>query len=701
MSITMRKTLFLLVCVFAMRISFGFTVALAQEQHQIDSIKTHNLTELNQEQLVDNFNALAYLFGGIDTDSSLYYSNKAIVLAKEIDFQKGLAVAYSYAARGFMQNGELKQAIENYNLALDLFTRQNDSVNMLDCYRGLSYVFSYGSSQLKSLEYNLKALDLAEALNDSASLSTVYNNIGTNYRNLDNYEGALRCFEKTLEIEMQLNDAEGLIIPYSNLGAFKVMHNKYEEASSDYKHVRNLLPTVVSDYLAAYMYLSLAGYYNAIGRYDSAQVYLDSALVISQEENYLQIQTRVFRQLGELRLNQKQYAESIGYFDQCLTLSDSIGIKEEFPSVYKKEALAYSKLGSFQKAYALSQKAIEAIDSLKTKSLSGFLEEFEQQIVSAELERKNLELALKDQQIANTTIRMQLRYQQAVAIIIFLILMFSFIVFFMLRMRYKNRRLKVQHELINNQKELLETNFKKLKLSEEILQKLNAGKDKFFSIIAHDLKSPFNAIIGFSDILSQDYNDLDDGQRKEMIGVVGDSAKATLALLDNLLTWARSQSGSIKINPEAYSLQQLVAEGLSANRPAAAMKNILINQDIPADVNVWVDKETTKVIISNLFNNAIKFSQNEGEIWLTCKLNNGMAEFCVRDSGIGMSEEIISGLFSVENDVQRVGTSDEKGTGLGLILCKEFVIKNGGDIWAKSIEGQGSEFYVSLPLVAE
>lgn len=696
MQITSQFILFFI----ALFLFLGVESSFAQEQHQIDSIKTHNLTESNQEQLVMNYCEIAYLFGGFNTDSSLFYSEKAMHLAQKIEYHEGLAVAYLYIARGSVQNGEVKRSIENYHLALDLSSKLSDSVNMLDCYRGLSFIASYGSSQLKSLEYNLKALELAEALHDTVSLSIIFNNIGACYKNLDDYEGALEYYEKTIEIEKSLNnDADAIIIPYANIGTLKLKYHKYDEASYYFKQVHSLLPLVISDFVSVYMYLSLANYYNTIGEYDSAQYNMDAARVVCPENDCFHVQPRIFRQLGELRFNQKRYVESIICFDHSLALSDSVGISEDFSKVYKLQAQAYSYLGSFKKAYELSQKAIDGIDSLKTKRVASILEEFQEQRVKSELNRKGLELALKEQQLTNATMQMHWRYQLAIGIIVLLIVVVTFIIYFLLRMGHKNKKLKEQHELIQQQKALMEMGIQKLRLSEESLQRLNLAKDKFFSIIAHDLKSPFNAIIGFSDILSVDYDQLNDIQRKEMIDVVGNSAKTTLALLENLLTWARSQSGHILLKPNVCNLQRLANDAMSGSKPAIAMKNLNVHFDIPNDLEVWVDKETVKIVISNLLNNAIKFSQKDSEIWISGKLNQGMAELCVRDAGIGMSSDIIDGLFNLETNVQRDGTSNEKGSGLGLLLCKEFVNKNGGEIWAKSVEKQGSSFRFSMPLI--
>ncbi|MFC2086250.1 PAS domain S-box protein [Bacteroidota bacterium] len=234
------------------------------------------------------------------------------------------------------------------------------------------------------------------------------------------------------------------------------------------------------------------------------------------------------------------------------------------------------------------------------------------------------------------------------------------------------------------------------RLSERALKEANVTKDKFLSIIAHDLKSPFNAIIGFCDLLINDYDKYDDEKRKKIIGLLSKSSRNTYALIDNLLTWARSQSGGIKIEKEKLNLRNLVIESIEAYKQNAENKKIEVVNDIPADVYIIADKYTIGTTIGNLFNNAVKFSSN-GVINFNVSVNQQNVEFRISDTGVGMTQETISKLFRLDESISTPGTDNEKGTGLGLILCKEFVEKNGGTIRVESEVGNGSTFYFALP----
>ena len=684
---------------------FGFccmnTIQLqAQDQQKIDSIQLLNAVEKNQKTLVENYNKLSYLFGSINIDSSLFYSNKALLKAEELGCKKELAVAYSYIARGMIEKGNLTGSIENFSKALTLFEKERDSINILDCLRGLSYVTSYGASQLKSLNYNLKALNYAEGLKDTITMSIIYNNIGSIYKKLDNYNSSLFYFQKSLDLELSKpnSSVSDLAISYSNIGVLKVENNKFKEAEADYINVKKLMPDVESEYLQSYLFLSLSGYYTGIKKFNLAEKYIDSATIICEQYNFKQIKSRAYRKKAEWYFYQNLFKESITYFNKCLEYSTSIGVYEEFPEIYKKRGEAYSKLGLYKNAFLSLQKANAAIASLKNNSVASFLSDFDDQMRKSEIEKHQFEQALKDHQLENEATKKKVLIGRVIIVILTLLFIIVVIVFYFLRVRKDNKVLKQQHETINNQKLLLQNNIQKLEVKEAKLQELNATKDKFFSIIAHDLKSPFNAILGFSNLLAENYNSYDDGKRKEMISQIEKASESAFNLLENLLNWARSQRNFIEIKREKHHLKSLIDAGVLAYLGASSMKKINVKNMINEELEVCADSSTIKIVFSNLFSNAIKFSEVGGEILLTAQVSKNMVEICFQDAGIGMDASILESLFKVEKNVRRIGTLNEKGTGLGLILCHEFVEKNNGKIRVESEEGVGSKFYVSLPL---
>jgi len=249
---------------------------------------------------------------------------------------------------------------------------------------------------------------------------------------------------------------------------------------------------------------------------------------------------------------------------------------------------------------------------------------------------------------------------------------------------------------LKNQKVLLE-NSVSLKTAE--LNELNASKDKFFSIIAHDLKNPFNNIIGFSEILKEEINSGDLVKGNEYTEMINSSATQTYRLLENLLEWANSQTGKIVFNPSPVNLSEILKEEFEVLNNMAIRKKIVLKSFVPENLMIMADSNMVKTVLRNLISNAIKFTYKNGSVEVNAITDSKNAEISVSDNGTGMTKETTAKLFRIDANLSTQGTENEKGTGLGLILCKEFVEKNGGKIWVESESGKGSTFKFILPLV--
>ena len=238
-----------------------------------------------------------------------------------------------------------------------------------------------------------------------------------------------------------------------------------------------------------------------------------------------------------------------------------------------------------------------------------------------------------------------------------------------------------------------------LESSELKLKELNATKDKFFSIIAHDLKSPFNGIIGFSSILKEEARNLDTSTIIDYAEMINYSAHQTHRLLENLLSWARMQQGRMSFNPIPNLLHSIVNEVISLSKEGADRKKITLVSEVPLQLIVKADTEMLKTILRNLISNALKFTRTNGKVTVVAELCESAVLVVVEDNGEGIRAEDMTKLFNVGIAFSTRGTENEKGTGLGLILCKEFVEKHKGVLSAESQPGRGSKFKFTLPLV--
>lgn len=238
-----------------------------------------------------------------------------------------------------------------------------------------------------------------------------------------------------------------------------------------------------------------------------------------------------------------------------------------------------------------------------------------------------------------------------------------------------------------------------IKIKNEELIRLNSMKDKFFSIVAHDMKSPFQGLLGYSELLNLQYDELSDEERRQFIEGIYNLSQGSLKLLENLLDWARMQRGNIPFNPEVINLSAALGPTLDVLFHTAQNKNISLECNIDKDLSVNADRNMLSMIVRNLISNAIKFTHKEGRILFTAEKENGSVLFSVRDNGVGIDKENLKKLFSIDKKISRKGTNNESGTGLGLYLCQEMVLKHGGKIWAESELGKGCVFYFTIPVI--
>lgn len=241
---------------------------------------------------------------------------------------------------------------------------------------------------------------------------------------------------------------------------------------------------------------------------------------------------------------------------------------------------------------------------------------------------------------------------------------------------------KVKQNLIAKNKELVE---------------LNATKDKFFKIIAHDLRSPLSSLLGGLSVLGHENNQGNPESNMEIVKMLKSSVKKGLKLLNNLMDWSSIQTNVFPFQPAIINLKELVEENVELLSRLAMDKSIVIDFNISKEVSVFADENMISSVIRNLVSNAIKFTNREGKIEVSSKRLEGFYEIAVKDNGVGIEEQLLDNMFKIDKTSSTKGTSGEKGTGLGLLLCKEFVEKHGGEIRVETRQGNGSCFYFTIP----
>jgi signal transduction histidine kinase len=258
---------------------------------------------------------------------------------------------------------------------------------------------------------------------------------------------------------------------------------------------------------------------------------------------------------------------------------------------------------------------------------------------------------------------------------------------------YINKPFQAQEVLARVQTHL------KLRAQSKELQELNATKDRFFSIIAHDLRGPLGGFMGLTEMMADENQYFADSEKKEMMSDLSHSARNTFNLLENLLEWSQMDRGFTEFKPKKLYLLDVVTECINIVAGPAKGKMIGLIAQITNEPLVFADKNMLQTVIRNLLSNAIKFTPKGGEVTISAKTGeNNRTVISVKDTGIGMKEELRNNLFRIDANTKRPGTEGEQSTGLGLLLCKEFVEKHGGEIWVESVQNQGSVFSFTVPV---
>ncbi len=236
-----------------------------------------------------------------------------------------------------------------------------------------------------------------------------------------------------------------------------------------------------------------------------------------------------------------------------------------------------------------------------------------------------------------------------------------------------------------------------LRQARQQLQELNATKDRFFSIMAHDLRTPFSGLLGLTEVIMNNIEGYDADRLKHMLGLQLDAVKNVFALLENLLTWSRMQRGVLDFTPQKLNLRDVVDRNMQLIAPAASQKTIRVENRVENGIAVYADLNMLDAVLRNLLSNAVKFTTSDGTITVSALHREHDVEVCVADTGIGIDADGQAKLFRIDAQYRRPGTANERGTGLGLILCKEFIERHGGTIRMTSAVQTGSSFFFTMP----
>ncbi len=576
-----------------------------------------------------------------DTEKGLEFGKKGLELSLELNYTKGLANAYEAIGVNFWRMGIYDAALENHFQAISIYEKLKDEEHLSKCYNNLGLIYFARNLLDKAKSFLFKSISIQIKYDNNLDLSKALHNL------------ALIFFEED-SILKSLN--------------YHYLSLKYAKIAKDTQFI-------------GLNYCFIGKCYSNLGHFNYAIFYLNKSLEIFEKLHIVNSIAMAYNQFAYYYLKQNLNKEAIeialkGY-NLGLQIKNSFMQLEAVESIYK----AYKGLNDYKNAFKYSSLYYELALSmhndnvLKEFTLKDAQYIYEKRIKSIkDIQDKEI---YKNQLIAKTAI-----------ISLILIFIIAIILFAFYRLKTKtNKMLMLKNQEISD-------------LNNE-LKILNSTKDKFFSIIAHDLKNPIGSFKNLTELLSSSYINLDINEQQSFIELLSSSSKRLYTLLENLLTWTRSQTNRIEFEPVHSDLHYLTNNVIDILSINAESKKIKIKNNIPDNTNCFIDINMVLTVLRNLISNAIKFTYEGGKIEISSNVikDDKIIIISISDDGIGMSPDILNNLFKIDKVIKQTGTNDETGTGLGLILCKEFIEKHSGKIWAESQEGKGSIFYFSLPLL--
>jgi signal transduction histidine kinase/Tfp pilus assembly protein PilF len=519
----------------------------------------------------------------------------------------------------------------------------------------------------------------------------IYNNLGIVYQGLNENDKALSYYEKSLEMDRASGFKEGEATALNNIGTAYDEKGDKAKALEYYNKALKINKELDLKNGVATALNNIGLIYLDLGDYEKAYENLWESTELSKEINDLYSLSNNYNNLANLFLKQNKYIEAKNYLGLASELAKKLNVKEWLAESYDLYSQLYTEQNDYKKAMEYYKLYAETQDSIFERASNNSLAEMKIKYETEFLETEN-KILKKDNEIHLLELKRQKnikRYWIA----------FSFLIFALAGLGFNQVRLKKKTNILlkSKNKELNEAN-EKLVLSEINLKDLNATKDKFFSIIAHDLKNPFQSLLGFSETLFNQIEELKKEDIVEYSRLIYESSQNLFNLLGNLLQWAKSQLGNINVSPTDINLYESLDDILSLLKISIEKKKIKITNLINEENVIFADKHVVSTLLRNLISNAIKFTNIGGEIIISSEIVNKEVVISVKDNGKGISEENIQKLFRIDQEFSTKGTENESGTGLGLILCKELITQSNGEIFVESILGKGSNFKFTLPI---
>ena len=593
-------------------------------------------------------------------DSIRYYHNRSVEIYERLGDEDGLARSKLSLGIFHTNRNNYELAIRYLREALEYQESVQDTFNIIYVCNALGNTYGREGSKEKSLAYFDRAIHLSEAYKGKPILPVIYNNKTSALIDIGDYEAAIENALRGLEIASMKNQkGHELFHLYVNLGVAYQETGRYTNALTYFHEAMEKKSPSLSRQSIAGGHIQFGGLYLDTGDHRQAREQFQKGLEIAKQVESFFWQRNAYEYLFQLDSLEGNYVEAIDHLQKAAQMRDTIWQEERA-----------DKLAELEIMYETEQREAE-----------------KEMLVEANL--------LKEEVIDNQ----QRLIIASLSAFILLVLLAASLWYSRLKLKNKNRELESLHSDISDKQDKIQKQNARLDKQNLELKELNKTKDKLVSIIAHDFRGPFNSLMGYLNIITEQYDQLPEQQKRNMLTELQQVSHRTYDHVNNLLDWSATQRNLLTNNPENIDIVPLANQVIQLIEQDIRAKEIRVQNNLPSRLHCYADPKLLRSVLINLINNAVKYTPDNGQITLEGSQEASQTWFCVTDTGIGIPEEKLNGLFQLSTDYRQEGTNGEKGHGLGLITVKEFISLMEGSLHVSSEPGKGSTFCFYLPTV--
>lgn len=605
--------------------------------------------------------------------------DEATELSEKLNLNWAKLEAYQQQSNLASIRGNYISALKFDKAGFPLAIATKDSTIIARANNFLGYDYVNLGEYDEAYYYFTESFRISRAIKDSLLTAIALHNVGTVFKELGQYDIALDHIELASKLSNQINDIDGLAYTYYEIGDIYLRSNKYVESEKALFKALSIAREQDINILEPDIISRIARLYLRKGEFHTAYTYYDSVEMLhAKTQNEYGLAESILGK-GRVSLKQKNFDDAANQILESLNISKRINARTLEIECYRTLSQLYEEREDYKSALAYTKQSEILQDSLFGQDM---VQKIFQDQLRLQTENKDLQIAAlsETQEKQASELNRQSFIKNILAVVAALTVVLLFTVY-----RSGQRRIRINKLLIEHQNEI-----KKRSLE---LEQLNQVKDKFFSVISHDLRSPINALAGILNLMSK--NQITNEELPRVIKELQLQFNHTKNLINNLLDWALLQMDKLRIQPVKINLRSMVDDNFEL-LDSLHIKEVKLVNEIPEGTLAFADLNMINLVFRNLILNGMKFTEQGGEITIGAETDNDELTVWVKDNGVGISPEIQKLLFEKTSGYSTRGTANEKGTGLGLILCKEFVERNGGRIWLESEEGKGSTFFFTV-----